>query len=617
MTREPARPPILPALWAALAFSLLSLVPGSSLSPTAELSAQEPLAGAAAGYGCPDPAALIGDLEGPLAHVRYLADDALGGRETGSPGARCAADYIAAYFQGLGLQPVGPGESHFQPFRVRMGAILKSNNALEIPETNLAPEEDWIPFGFSRSASVTAPLVYGGAGVSRPGTPEDRFTRLELEGRIVVVEPSRTREAGQGTLAADPRFLASVAAGRRAAGVIVLLPEGSRLPDPATERRPGLGIPAVAVAPSAAEAVREAAEAEGEARLVTSLEPRMVEARNVVGLLEGSDPSLGDEVVVLGAHYDHLGFGIEGSLDPDARAVHNGADDNASGTAAVMEAARRMVEEGPPPARSVLFVAFTGEEKGLWGSAHYVESPLLPLERTVAMLNMDMVGRLRDNTLTVYGTGTAEEWPVLLEKTNRALAEPLVLASVNDGFGASDHSSFYGRGIPVLHFFTNTHPQYHRPEDDWDLINARGLERIAGLVEDVTRALVAPVGGEVVALTPIQDAGPPHGQAMAPGEAEEGDEPRRRSYGPYLGTIPDMTPRDHGVRITGVREESPAESAGLQGGDVIVEFGGAEITDLYAYTYALRDHEPGDEVTIVVLRDGERLSLTAVLGVRR
>jgi len=446
-----------------------------------------------------------------------------------------------------------------------------------------------------------------------PGNPDDRYAHLDIEGKIVVVEGGGPHGSGAGSLADDPHHKASIAAGRGAAAILVLLPDGESLPDPASEMRPLVKIPALAVSGMVAQAIREAAEADGNAEINAVLVPRMVEVRNVVAEIPGADPSVGREVVVVGAHYDHLGRGGDGSLAPDTHEVHNGADDNASGTAALMEVARRLATSSTPPGRTVLFLAFTGEEKGLWGSGHYVNNPLLPLENTVTMLNMDMVGRLRENTLTVYGTGTAEEFPGFLEEVNRAQPEPFVLASIPDGFGPSDHSSFYGEKVPVLMLFTNTHEDYHRPEDDWDRINGEGLDRIVGFATDLTGALAGSSSAQPMAVTFLEGAGNPHGAMAA--AAEEGSRPSR-GYGAYMGTIPDMTPQEFGVRITGVREDSPAERAGLQSGDVIVQFGDREVTDLYAYTYALQEHKPGEEVTVVVLRNGERLSLTAVLSQR-
>jgi len=564
---------------------------------------------------CPAPASLTQGFQGTLAHVRYLSDDALEGRATGTRGARCAAAYIGGVFEELGLEPAGADGSFFQRFDVQMGSILGSGNRLEIGGEALELNEAWTPLGFSASETLTAPLIYGGPGVSRPGAEEDSYTRLNLEGKVVVVEGGNPHSGEMG--AGDPHFKATVAQGRSAAAVIVLLSEGQALPDPIMEERPSLRIPVLAISGAAAQRVRAAAEANRDARVTAVVEPRMVEARNVVALLPGSDPTLAREVVVVGAHYDHLGFGGDGSLAPDARAVHNGADDNASGTAAVMDVARQLSQGATHPARSVLFMAFTGEEKGLWGSGHYVTEPLLPLENTVAMINMDMVGRLRENTLTVYGTGTAEEWNDLVETRNQAQGEPFVLSMIPDGFGASDHASFYGAQIPVLHFMTNTHSDYHRPEDDWELINAEGMDRVAAFVGDLTAQLSGSTAeADVMAVTLVEGTGNPHGGMAA--AAEEGEErPASPGYGAYMGTIPDMTPQDFGVRITGVREESPAAKAGLLGGDILIELGGTEISDLYAYTYALREHRPGDEVTVVVIRDGERMSFTAVLSQRR
>ena len=561
---------------------------------------------------CPVPATLVQETRGPLAHVRYLADDALEGREVGTRGARCAADYIAAQFKALELEGAGPGGSFFQAFEVQVGSMLGDGNSLSIAGQEMELGEDWTPFGFSAAGTVSGPLIYGGSGVSQPGSEDDRYAHLDLEGKIVVVEAADPHGSGANTMAGDPHFKATVAAGRGAAGVIVLLPEGQGLPDPVAEQRPAVKIPAIAISGSMGQEIRVAAEGAKSAELIASIEPRMVEARNVAATIPGADPTLSREIFVLGAHFDHLGTGGDGSLAPDASAIHNGADDNASGTAALIEVARIIKNSDQAPSRSVLFLAFTGEEKGLWGSGQYVNEPLLPLDHTVAMMNMDMVGRLRENTLTVYGTGTAEEWPNLLEELNQTQDQPFVLASIPDGFGPSDHSSFYGAEIPVLMLFTNTHSEYHRPEDDWQTINQEGLERVSSFAADIVTEVAGTGTSEVLTVTFVEGAGNPHGGAMPADQ----DAPASPGYGAYMGTIPDMTPQDFGVRITGVREDSPAEKGGLRGGDTLVEFGGKEITDLYAYTYALREHKPGDEVVVVVLRDGERLSLNVVLGSR-
>lgn len=562
--------------------------------------------GRATAQTCPDPAALTDGLSGAMAHVRYLADDRLEGRAVGSDGARCAADYLAAQFSAMGLEAAGSQGNYFQPFPIRKGAELGPDNRLTIAGQPLDTGTDWLPFGFSASGSLHGELIFGGHGLSSPGNPEDRYARMDISGKVVVVEWGDPDNPHGTSTRADPHFKATVAAGRDAAGMLLLLPPDlePRLPD--DEIRAFLRIPVALVSGARAEAVRAAALEGAAVQLRTDVRAVRVDAQNVVALLPGAHPSLAGEYVIVGAHYDHLGFGGEGSLDPDSRAIHNGADDNASGTAAVVEVARALMA-GPRPDRSVVFVAFTGEERGLWGSTYFVTQPPFDLESTVAMLNLDMVGRVVDDALTIFGFGTAAEWDEVVDGANASLADPLEIGKSPDGFGPSDHSSFYGAGIPVLHFFSNTHLDYHRPSDDWPKINYEGLERVTALTTEVVRRL-ATGGAAAVALTLIEQ---PLASPQATSSSSSG------GYGPYLGTIPDMTPRDFGLRLTGVREGSPAAQAGLRAGDVVVEFDGKDIADLYAYSYALRDKKPGDEVVIIVERDGQRVTVTAVLGERR
>ncbi len=320
--------------------------------------------------------------------------------------------------------------------------------------------------------------------------------------------------------------------------------------------------------------------------------------RNVIGLLSGSDPRLRDEAVVVGAHYDHLGRGGAFALDPDSTgAVHNGADDNASGTAALIDIARRLARR--PPARSVVFIAFGGEELGLLGSAHYVREAG-NAARLAAMLNLDMVGRLRHDRLVVYGTGSATEFPALLDSLNRTAKFELAVRP--DGYGPSDQSSFYAAGVPVLHFFTNVHEDYHRSTDDWQRIDPAGLARVAAFTADVAAAVAnRPTRLTYVAL-PVTAHG---GSATGTG-----------GYGAYLGTVPDMSGTGSGVRLAGVRAGSPAEKAGLRADDVITRIGDYEVPDLEAMTTALRSHKPGETVGIVVRRGDTLTTLTATLGTR-
>jgi hypothetical protein len=320
--------------------------------------------------------------------------------------------------------------------------------------------------------------------------------------------------------------------------------------------------------------------------------------RNVIGVLRGTDPNLKGETVVVGAHYDHLGLGGAFALDPDSTgAVHNGADDNASGTAALIDIARRLVRR--PPARSVTFVAFGGEELGLLGSAHYVRESL-KTGPTTAMLNLDMVGRLRRDRLVVYGTGSATEFQPLLDSLNRSARFELTLRP--DGYGPSDQSSFYAAGIPVLHFFTNVHEDYHRSTDDWQQIDVAGLERVAAFGAGVASAVANRRERLTFVSLPVTAHG---GSATGTG-----------GYGAYLGTVPDMSGSESGVRLAGVRAGSPAEKAGLKADDVITKIGDYEVPDLEAMTSALRSYKSGDTVAIIVRRGSELTTLTATLGTR-
>ncbi len=322
--------------------------------------------------------------------------------------------------------------------------------------------------------------------------------------------------------------------------------------------------------------------------------------RNVIATLEGSDPELKREWVVVGAHYDHLGEGgSPNSLAPGERAIHNGADDNASGVATVLWVAQRMAS-GARPARSVAFVAFTGEESGLLGSAYYVNHPASGADPIVAMINLDMVGRLNGGTLLVYGVGTAVEWTALLEPA--ASRAGVAIATKDDGYGPSDHTSFYLKDVPVLHFFTNTHGDYHKPSDDWDKIDAKGLTAVATIVADVAAA----AANSRPKLTLKRGAGEP----PKPGGGTS------KGYGAWLGSVPDFTPVDRGVKLSGVTKGSPAETAGILAGDIIVGLGTHDVADLQGMTDALRTHRPGDVVDVQVLRGGERLTLKVTLGSR-
>jgi hypothetical protein len=321
--------------------------------------------------------------------------------------------------------------------------------------------------------------------------------------------------------------------------------------------------------------------------------------RNVVGLLPGADPVLRNEWIVVGAHIDHLGDGGSGSLAPGAKAIHNGADDNASGVATLLRTAQRLLA-GPRPARSILFVAFTGEESGLLGSAYFTSHPLPGSGVMVGMVNMDMVGRLGTGPLIIYGVDTAEEWRTLVPAAAERVG--VTISTRGEGYGPSDHTSFYMKDVPVLHFFTNSHADYHKPSDDWEKVDRSGLETIASLVTDL---VTITANRAPVALTLKRGAGEP----LA---ARTGSE----SAGAYLGSVPDFSPAERGVKLSGVTPGSPADRAGLQAADIVLAIGDRDVADLQGMTDALRAHKPGDTVPVKVRRGADMLTVQVTLGSR-
>jgi len=325
----------------------------------------------------------------------------------------------------------------------------------------------------------------------------------------------------------------------------------------------------------------------------SSVERVEADVKNVIGVLEGSGP-LADETIVIGAHYDHVGLGGQGSLAPGVKEVHNGADDNASGTVSLLELARMFGQRKEKLPRRLVFIAFTAEERGLIGSARYVKEPVFPLEKTIAMFNMDMVGRMKDNKLTVFGSGTSNRWKQHLDPLAKDYG--LKLFKKPEGFGPSDHSSFYGKKIPVLHFFTGTHSDYHRPSDDWEKINFEGMEKVVGMIENIVIA---------TANNPEQ---PDYIEVKSKATINRG------GSRPYFGSIPDFGSEEPGYSISGAAPGSPAHQAGLKGGDRIIKFGKSKIGGLDDFDLALRKFSAGETVDVTVVRDGKNVVLKVTLA---
>ncbi|MCP3693652.1 MAG: M20/M25/M40 family metallo-hydrolase [Planctomycetaceae bacterium] len=316
--------------------------------------------------------------------------------------------------------------------------------------------------------------------------------------------------------------------------------------------------------------------------------------KNVIGVLEAEGP-LAHETIIVGAHYDHLGMGGQGSLAPWTKEIHNGADDNASGTASLLEVAHRLAQPGFKPKRRIVFIAFSGEERGLLGSARYVREPRFSLEDTVAMVNMDMVGRLTENKLIIQGTQTADMMEGLIDKLNKTYE--FDLTKKPGGMGPSDHQSFYLKGIPVLHMFTGLHSNYHRPSDDFNLLNLEGMDRITHMVVDIVQQI----------------------DALPKRPKFQKSEVKRNVTGgggdrPYFGSIPDYSDDAEGLPLTGVSPGGPAEKAGFKPKDIIIKLGKYKIGGIEDFDSALRKFKGGDKVPVTVLRKGKPKMLTITLG---
>jgi hypothetical protein len=580
------------------------------------------LAGAAArGSAAIDPAGL-------RASIHVLTSPAFEGRGTGTEGGDRAARFVAAEFRAAGLKPLGTsrydapdaaldGTGFFQPFLATVGADLGPDNSLTATWARRTAEypldRSFVPSTLSGSGAASGPVVFAGYGIVSRAAGRDDYGSRDVTGRIVLLLA--------GAPAADPASPLASFAGifhkvvfardKGAAAVVVASLDDS---DPArwnTNRGfSDEGLPVILVTRRVAqewlgaagwtlEAVRDELARRPwplnlpvKAAISTDVRARRRPAANVLGMIEGADPVLSAETVVVGAHFDHLGLGGPNSLAADRRpAIHPGADDNASGTAGLIALARALAA-GPRPRRSVLFAAFSGEELGLLGSAHYVRHPLVPLEKTVAMVNMDMIGRLRADRLAVIGTGSSPAWPGLLSELNRDAGFRLLFES--DPYGGSDQQSFYLADVPVLFFFTGKHPEYHTPSDREETIDFPAEARVVELVERCVRRIA-------------DDAARPAFRDLDPS-------PGRGSRAAF-GIVPDFASTDAaGVAVARTVAGSAAQNAGVRTGDVIVAFGGHAIRTLHDLRVVLSEFAAGETVPLRVRRDGTELSLTTTLS---
>ena len=586
--------------------------------------------------------------------VTYLASPKLEGRMTGSTGALEAAEFIVDRFKAAGVRPFGDQGTYFADFEFNAGVrVLTNGNRLTFrtqanaDARSFTIEKDFRPLAFTSNGTVSGEIVFVGYGLAVPGKAKDgydSYAGLNVSNKIILalryvpedVDPKRRQELNRY---AGLRYKAMLARERGAKAILFVTGPNSpnagdlaALSSDATGGSSGIIAASITTNVSAAlfasvgkdlkslqaDLDKENPHAEGSVvfsnvtvSLTVGVEHIRKSDRNVLGVIP--PPPGSQEYVLVGAHYDHLGFGENGAMQRagEENQIHPGADDNASGTAAVLQLAREIAELNAPTnpsdhdhapfaapntrglRRGIIFALWSGEELGLLGSANFVEHSRIPLTNIVACINFDMVGRLRDNKLMLQGISSSSMWKRAIEKRNVAAGFNLVLQ--DDPYLPTDVTSFYPRGIPVLSFFTGSHEDYHRPTDTADKVDFDGLERIVkfarGLILDTVNA---PERLDYVRI--------------ASNDKSTGSRENLRAY---LGTIPDYATEVQGVKISGVRAGSPAEKAGLKGGDVIVEFAGQKVANIYDYTYALDAVKIGQPIKIVVQREGKPVTIQA------
>ncbi len=581
-------------------------------------------------------------------HVAFLADDTLAGRGTGTAGLDAAADYVAAEFEAAGLVPYGDGGDWFQRFDAAGNRRLIEGNVLVIAGHELTVGQDWMPFSSVPACELSGPLVFAGYGFSAEDGHDD-YADLDVKGKVVLVIAG-----GPGQQPNDFASQINTAYKNGAAGILIAndpvsSPRGSAqdvtLP---YEREGSAGVTAsLPAAQLTGQAVATVLAGSGfdltaQQRLIDesgqtasvdlgqvvvtlhiASERAQLATKNVVGVLVGNDPELAHEWILVGAHMDHLGLGQSSSMGgADAVGqIHNGADDNASGTAGVIEIAHLLAKQTGLLRRTVVFATFGAEEMGLLGSIWLNEHPPWPTDGLVAMVNMDMIGRATDGRVAVGGLGSGDVFPELFEDLVGALDEWAEVVDGEDHSSASrlqlttspsvtsnsDHYTFFKSEVPVLSLFTGLHDDYHKPSDDVSLV-------------DVERgALIATLAAEFVVSVSDLDQRPEYRDPDEgrPAQVATVKPPEGRSVvrgGVRFGSRPDYAyTADDGVRIDGVSGDSPAEGCGLMHGDVIVAIDGTAIRNIQDYMVLLYSHRPGDEMVLTVRRGPEQLQLTALL----
>jgi hypothetical protein len=514
--------------------------------------------------------------------VTFLADDQLEGRAPGTKGALIARDYIASRFTEAGLAPMGDEGTFFQAFKVPEPVIFDAEQTqLTVNGRTLELINQFYPTQYASNTKASGYTVNVGFGITAPELNHDDYKKIsDLNGKIAVIDisaPDGIHPHSAYLKYHDLGNRIELAKEKGAIGVILINP-GKQANDLSASFKKirSQEIPVVFIKdPNIVKQFKKSVPAE----ISVWQTEVFADSYNVIGFKNNGKGS----TVVIGAHYDHLGWGHEGSLS-STKEIHNGADDNASGTAGLISLAEFLARRQDFNHHNYLFIAFCAEERGLMGSNYYVNHPTQPLNRTAFMINMDMIGRLREGNLQVSGTGTASEWETIFSSLT---CENIVFKLDPSGVGPSDHTSFYNNNIPVLHFFTGSHEDYHKPGDDVEKVNFQGVERVTSIIKFIISQTSS-------------------NEFLNFKETKNDNSKNTPRFSVTLGIMPDYMYEDGGVKIDGVSPDKPAAKAGLQKGDILIKLGDFKITDMQSYMTALSAFRKGDKTTVIYTRDGKR-----------
>jgi len=561
-----------------------------------------------------------------LDHIKYLSSDELEGRMTGTDALYKAAEFLSDEFDNYGLKPFF-GSDYFQEFPFMEKLELGVNDfsyeigAEKSESFSYEVEKDFIPLSFTDNQNVVGNFAFAGYGISAKELNYDDYANIDVKDKIVIVfrnHPDTKSPHSKFEQYASLRYKTTNARDKGAKGII-FINTMDKADDPLVSFKYDnaakiSGIAAISLKRKALNFIpldelqseidstltpKSYEDPTKNYTLIISTEVKEVEGKsiNVGAYIEPKNDKFPNEYLVIGAHFDHLGWGEQNSLYMGKEPmIHNGADDNASGTTGLLELAEKLSSIKDKLNRKIIFIAFSGEELGLLGSSYVVNHFPIPIENVITMINMDMIGRLNDkNDLIIYGTGTSSKWKNILDDKNDY---DFNLTFNDEGFGPSDHSSFYGMKIPVLFFFTGTHGDYHKPSDDADKINSAGEEKLLKYVYDVALTIVNADEKPDYISVARKDTGKMTGTKV------------------YVGTVPDFAGDVDGYKLGGVTDGSPAAKAGLKAGDIIIKFGDKKISNIYDFTYALGNYVPGNKVNVLVKRGTEELTVEIELGSR-